>query len=128
MPHIAIEYSSNVENLDIAALCDVLRRAAAEQPIFPEDGVRVRAFKAEHCSIADGAPEHGFVDISVRLREGRSHDAKVLATEAIFEAAKLHFANALATRPIMLSLEMRDIDAQLAPKVNTVRDWINRKN
>lgn len=126
MPHIEIDYSANLEDTDIARLCDLLRRTAAAQPIFPADGVRVRAHRADHWSIADGAPEHGYLDISVRLREGRAQDAKQAATQALFDAARAHMADALATRPIMLSLEMRDIDAQLAPKVNTVRDWINR--
>lgn len=104
-----------------------MRRAAAALPIFPADGVRVRAYRADHVAIADGDPGHGFVDIAVRLRAGREHAAKEAACAALFEAARAHLANLLDTRPVMLSLEMRDIDPDLSPKLNTVRDWINRK-
>ncbi|MEL7114907.1 MAG: 5-carboxymethyl-2-hydroxymuconate isomerase [Pseudomonadota bacterium] len=124
MPHVIVDYSGNMDEALIAGLCDVLRRAAAAQPIFPADGVRVRAIRADHWSIADGDPQHAYVDISVRLREGRARGDKEAATAAIFDAARAHLSEIIATRPIMVSLEMRDIDADLAPKVNTVRDWI----
>ncbi|MCP3972599.1 MAG: 5-carboxymethyl-2-hydroxymuconate Delta-isomerase [Rhodobacteraceae bacterium] len=128
MPHLTIDYSANLETAaDIAGLCDHLRRTAARLEIFPETGVRVRAFRADHVSIADGDPEHGYIDISVRLREGRPQAAKQAAAAALFEAARDYLADMLATRPVMLSLEMRDVDAKLAPKMNTVRDWIARK-
>ncbi|MDF0601422.1 5-carboxymethyl-2-hydroxymuconate isomerase [Psychromarinibacter sp. C21-152] len=128
MPHIIVEYSGNLEpEADLPGLCDVLRRTAAAQEIFPLTGVRVRAYRADVYSIADGDPGNGFVDISVRLREGRPLDKRQAATEAIFAAAREHLSALLASRPVMLSLEMRNIDAELAPKLNTVRDHIERK-
>ena len=123
MPHLIIEYSANMEEAcDIGAFCNVLRRTAAELDIFPETGVRVRAYRADHVSIADGDQRHGFVDISIRLRESRSQDAKENAVNVLFAAAKNFLADVLATKPVMVSMEMRDIDAALSPKVNTVRD------
>ena len=128
MPHIAIDYSANLEEAgDIAGLCETLRACAAGLDIFPETGVRVRAFAANHTAIADGDPDNGYIDISVRLREGRAQEAKRAATEALFEVAKAHLAEVIATKPVMLSLEMRDIDAELAPKLNTIRARIERK-
>ncbi|MAQ84950.1 5-carboxymethyl-2-hydroxymuconate isomerase [Psychromarinibacter halotolerans] len=128
MPHIIVEYSANLEeDVDLADLCDVLRASAAAQEIFPETGVRVRAIRCEIYSIADGDPRNGFIDISVRLREGRPLDKRKAATAAIFDAAKNHLGDLVDRRPVMLSLEMRDIDAELAPKLNTVRDFIERK-
>ena len=128
MPHIMIDYSSNLEpDADMAGLCDVLRRTAAALEAFPEAGVRVRAFAADHYSIADGHPDNGYIDISVRLREGREQAVKEAAVAALFEAAKLHLADVIQTRPVMVSMEMRDIDARLAPKLNTVREWMEKR-
>lgn len=128
MPHIILEFSSNLESdADIPGLCDALRVTAAKQAIFPESGVRVRAYRSDYYSIADGDPENGFIDISVRLREGRPLDARKAATAVLFDAAKEHLADVLERRPIMLSLEMRNIDAELAPKLNTVREHMDRK-
>lgn len=125
MPHVIIDYSGNLETADISGLCATLRETACGLEIFPADGVRVRAYRADHWAIADGAPEHGFIDISVRLRAGRDAADKVSATDALFAAAKAHLSEVIATRPVMISLEMRDIDPQLSPKLNTVRDWLN---
>ncbi|TNF64118.1 MAG: 5-carboxymethyl-2-hydroxymuconate Delta-isomerase [Rhodobacteraceae bacterium] len=125
MPHISLDYSPNMdERTDIAALCDVLRRAAIATGVFPLAGVRVRAIRAAHVSIADGDPAHGYVDIAVRLREGRDLATRQAAAQAIFAAAEAHLAPAMARFSIALSLEMRDIDAALSPRTGTIRDHL----
>lgn len=128
MPHITLEYSANMEaRTDIAALCDHLRRAAIETGVMPMPGIRVRAFAAQHVSIADGDPDHGFVDISIRLREGRDLDTRKRATGIIFEAAKDFLAPVLDSSSLALSIEMRNINAELSPKIGTIRDHLIMK-
>ena len=128
MPHVIVEYSANLEpRVDISGLCEALRAAAAAEEIFPEAGVRVRALRAEHYAIADAHPENAFIDILVRLRAGRALAARKAATESIFEAARLFLAEVIATTPIMLSLEMRDIDPELSPKLNTIRERMEKE-
>ena len=84
MPHIQIDYSSNLEaRLDVAGLCRVLRDAAVETGVLPLAGIRVRAHAADHVLIADGQPGHAFIDISVRLRGGRSDADKARATACV---------------------------------------------
>lgn len=125
MAHFSIEYSANLEDMvDIAALCDHIRRAAIETGVFPMPGIRVRAFRAAHVSIADGDPKHAFLDLSIRLRAGRPPQAKARATQAIFEAVQGFMAPALAQHSIAISLEMRDIDPDLSPKAGTIRDHL----
>lgn len=126
MPHIMIDYSANMENrTDIAALCEKLRAAAVDTGVFPIAGVRVRAFCADHAAIADGAPEHGYVDISVRLRGGRDLATRKSACDRIFAAAREFLQPAIDSHPVALSLEMRDIDADLSPKTGSIRDHLN---
>ena len=125
MPHICLEYSSNLEEVvDIAELCDLLRKTGIETGVFPVAGIRVRAFRADHQSIADGDPQHGFIDISIRLRAGRDRETKKAATASVFKAAQTYLAPVLESRAIALSLEMRDIDPELSPKLNTIRNHI----
>jgi len=125
MPHITIDYSANLEpEVDIAALCDLLRRAAIETGEFPVAGVRVRAFAARHVSIADGNPDHGYIDIGVRLRGGRDLATRERATAHIFTAAEGFLAHVMARRSLALSLEMRDIDPALSPKTGSIRDYL----
>ncbi|MEZ5935444.1 MAG: 5-carboxymethyl-2-hydroxymuconate isomerase [Alphaproteobacteria bacterium] len=128
MPHIAIDYSGNLdETVDMGALCEVLRVAGIETGLFPMPGIRVRAFRADHYAIADGDPKHGFIDISVRLREGRPKDKKVAATAHLFAAAKAFLEPVLQHRSLALSMEMRDIDADLSPKTGTIRDHLGNE-
>ena len=85
MPHFHIDYSANLENrLDIAGLLPVLRDAAMETGLFPLAGIRIRATVCTHSLIADGNPDHAFLDISVRLREGRPLDARKNRNRAYF--------------------------------------------
>ena len=125
MPHFIIEYSANLEEaVDMSAFCEEIRKTAAGIDTFPMPGIRVRAFRADHVAIADGNPKHGFVDISIRLREGRPQDVKEAASAQIFEAAKAFLRPVLATRSLALSLEMRDIDGSLSPKTGSIRDYL----
>ena len=127
MPHFSIEYSANLEQmLDMPALCDHLREAAIKTGVFPMPGIRVRAFKADHVSIADGDPKHAFLDLSIRLRGGRSDADKTRATQEIFDALRTFMAPALKANSIAVSVEMRDIDPGLSPKTGTIRDHLKQ--
>lgn len=125
MPHLSIQYSRNLEaRLDMPAFLRVLRDAAVETGVFPPAGIRVRAFAADHVLIADGQPGHAFIDISVRLRGGRSDADKARATAHIFAAAEAFCADDMAQNSLMLSLEMRDIDPDLSPKASSIRRFL----
>ena len=123
MPHFQIDYSGNLEDVvDMGALCEAIRAAAAELDTFPTPGIRVRATRVDHMAMADGDAKHGFIDLSVRLREGRPDQVKQEAIVLIFAALKDFMAPAMETRSIALSAEMREIDAALSPKFGNVRD------
>ena len=125
MPHLMIDYSANVEpDVDIGALCDTLRDAAASIDAFPLAGVKVRAVRVDHYAIADGNPEHGFIDISVRIREGRDMETKQNAAQKIFDAANEFVADLMQRRSLALSLELRDIDSALSPKSGSIRKYL----
>lgn len=125
MPHITVDYSPNLEpQVDIAALCDLLRRTAIATGVMPLAGIRVRAFAAHHVSMADGNPDHGYIDIAIRLRGGRDLATRQRATAQIFDAARDFLAPVMARRSLALSFEMRDIDPDLSPKDGSVRDHL----
>ncbi len=127
MPHFHIDYSANLEGVvDMAALCEVIRATAAEIETFPTPGIRVRATKVTHVAIADGNPKHGFIDLSLRLRAGRSDAVKADAIARIFAALKDFMTPAMASHSIALSAEMRDIDPALSPKFGTIRDHLEK--
>lgn len=125
MPHIQIDYSANLEErLDIAALCRALRDAAQATGTFPLAGIRVRATACTHSVIADGDPAHAFLDISVRLRAGRSLATRKQAAATIFAAAEATCAPVLETSSFLLSLELREIDPDLSPRTSSIRRYL----
>ena len=125
MPHFQLDYSANLEAVvDMGALCEAIRARAATIETFPMAGIRVRATRVDHVAMADGDKKHGFVDLSVRLREGRPDAVKRDAIEQIFATLKEYLTPAMATHSIALSAEMRDINADLSPKFGTIRDHL----
>ena len=88
----------------------------------------MRATACTHVVIADGNPDHAFLDISLRLRGGRSQADKERATAHIFATAEAYCADALATASFMLSFEMRDIDPALSPKISSIRRYLPGAN
>ena len=123
MAHFHIDYSANLEEVvDIAALCEAIRACAANIETFPTAGIRVRAVRVDHYAIADGNLKHGFIDLSVRLREGRTKQVKEEAIAKIFATLKNFTADAMEQNSIAISAEMRDIDADLSPKFGNIRD------
>ena len=98
MPHFTIEYSANLDKrVDMGAVVELVRKAAVETGIFPLGGIRVRAVKCEHFAIADGRQHFGFLDMVLRLGEGRDLATRKKAGEHIFKALSAYldpvFAN-----------------------------------
>lgn len=121
MPHLAIEYSANLEQrADLDALCRAVHGAILESGLFEVGAVRVRAFPARHFAIADLKPENAFVDMSFRIGKGRGTDDKKRAGDAIFAAASKVLAPFFASPHFALSLEIREIDAELSWKTNAM--------
>ena len=128
MPHVSIEYSRNLEAaVDMGGLCEALRDEGSQIEAFPMPGLRVRAIAVDHYAIADGDPKHGFIDISIRLRAGRPDEVKADATQRMFDRARRFLQPVMTQRSVALSLEMRDIDPALSPKVGTIRDHLEGK-
>jgi len=125
VPHFQIEYSANLETtIDMGALCEAISAKAATIDTFPIAGIRVRATRVDFVAMADGDPKHGFIDLSIRLREGRPDGVKRDAIDQIFATLKEFMTPAMASHSIALSAEMRDINAELSPKFGTIRDHL----
>lgn len=128
MPHLTIEYSANLETrIDLDGLCAALLETVLQTGPFEIGGVRVRALRADHYAIADRLPENAFIDLSFRIGKGRSADEKKRAGEAIFATASSLLAPLFETPHFALSLEIREIDAELSWKKNTIHPRLRGK-
>jgi 5-carboxymethyl-2-hydroxymuconate isomerase len=123
MPHFTIEYSANLEGrIDMGKVVEVVRRAAVETGIFPLGGIRVRAISCEHYAIADGNPQFGFLDMVLRLGEGRDLATRKQAGEHIFKALSAHLDPLFAQSQFALSFDMQINDKDTSWKRNNIHE------
>jgi 5-carboxymethyl-2-hydroxymuconate isomerase len=123
MPHFTIEYSANLDgSVDMAAVVEIVRRAAVETGIFPLGGIRVRAVRCEHYAIADGAPNFGFLDMVLRLGEGRDLATRKKAGEHIFKVLSAYLDPVFADSKLALSFDMQINDKETSWKRNNIHE------
>jgi 5-carboxymethyl-2-hydroxymuconate isomerase len=123
MPHFTIEYSANLDaRIDMGKVVEVVRKAAVETGIFPLGGIRVRAVRCEHYAIADGNPNLGFLDMVLRLGEGRDLATRKKAGEHIFKTLSAYLDPVFADSKFALSFDMQINDKETSWKRNNIHD------
>ena len=123
MPHFTIEYSANLDSrVDMGKVVEVVRKAAVETGIFPLGGIRVRAISCEHYAIADGSADLGFLDMVLRLGEGRDLATRKKAGEHIFKALSDYLDPVFAKSKLALSFDMQINDKETSWKRNNIHD------
>jgi 5-carboxymethyl-2-hydroxymuconate isomerase len=123
MPHFTIQYSANLDTLlDMGKVVEVVRKAAAETTIFPLGGIRVRAIRCEQYAIAHGDPGFGFLDMVLRLGEGRDLATRKTSGEHIFRALSAHLDPVFASRKLALSFDMQVNDKETSFKRNNIHE------
>jgi 5-carboxymethyl-2-hydroxymuconate isomerase len=123
MPHFTIEYSANLDaRVDMGVVVEMVRRAAVETGIFPLGGIRVRAVRCEYFAIADGNKSFGFLDMVLRLGEGRDLATRKKAGEQIFKALSAYLDPVFASSKFALSFDMQINHKATSWKRNNIHD------
>jgi 5-carboxymethyl-2-hydroxymuconate isomerase len=123
MPHFTIEYSANLDGrVDMGAMVELVRKEAVATGIFPLGGIRVRAIKCEHYAIADGRKNFGFLDMVLRLGEGRDLATRQKAGEHIFKALSAYLDPVFANGRFALSFDMQINDKETSWKRNNIHE------
>ena len=128
MPHLTIEYSSNLDScIDMGAFCAAMRDALMATGIFPLGGVRVRAFPCHTYVIADGDAGHAYLHMICRVGAGRDEATRLAAAEAIYSAAEARL-KAEVPMPMALSLDFDELHAVTSLKrFNTIHGALKEK-
>ena len=112
---------------DLDALCVALLETVLETGLFEIGAIRVRALRADHYAIADRLPENAFIDLNLRIGKGRTAEEKKRTGEALFATANTLLAPLFETPHFALSLEIREIDAELSWKKNAIHPRLRGK-
>ena len=100
----------------------LVRKAAVETGIFPLGGIRVRAIRCEHYAIADGQKNFAFLDMVLRLGEGRDLATRQKAGEHIFKALSAYLDPVFANEKFALSFDMQINDKETSWKRNNIHE------
>jgi len=114
MPHLTLDYSANLRpDGAIGALCAALARTLVElevdgKAVYPVGGIRVRAFAADDCCIADGRADAAYLHACLAVARGRPEATLKASGDAVFAVIQQHFAVLFERRGLALSLEIRE--------------------
>ncbi len=121
MAHFIYEYSANLPEaqLDLPGLMEKMHNAAADSGIFPLAGLRSRAICCEEFRIGNGAPDNGFVNLSMKVGRGRDLETRMEIGQVLFDILIEHLQPIFDSRGLAVSFEMRELEEQVK---------FNRKN
>src|SRR5919112_6651363 len=129
MPHLNIEYSTNLEEvLDVQALVDTIHETALATGIFPLGGVRTRAEARTRYRIANGDPRAGYIHLMVRIGSGRDVETRRSAGERIFAALCDLTDELYRSRPLALSFELHEIPPDMAWRKNNLHELLKKES
>ena len=130
MAHASFEYSANLEpELDLQAFCDLMRNVMRDSGVFPLGGIRVRGTRVDVCAVASGEPEIAFIDMMVRMGQGRDDATRTELTETLYSAAEDWLRPRVGEIPFALSLEVMEIDVRFAEKrFNSLHAFLKAKD
>jgi len=128
MPHQIIEYSANLEaDLDIDKLVQTMHETAVGIDALPIGGIRTRAARRDIYRVSDGHPDNTFINVTLRIAP-RPPEIKKEVGERLFDALKQFVQRAFDERPMALSLEIQEIDAEFRWKHSNIRDYLAQRN
>ena len=128
MPHQIIEYSANLDaDMKIDELVAALHATAADIDALPVGGLRTRAVRRDHFKIADGHPDNTFINVTLRVAQGRTLEIRQDAGERLFAALCDFIAPIFDRRPMALSCEIQEISPETRWKQSNIRDYLARR-
>ncbi len=112
MAHFIYEYSANLPaaELDLQGLMAKMHTAAAATGVFPLAGMRSRAIRCDDYRVGDGDPDHGFVNLSMKVGQGRDLETRLAMGRTLFEILIEHLQPIFASRGLAVSFEMRELE------------------
>jgi 5-carboxymethyl-2-hydroxymuconate isomerase len=122
MPHLRFEYSPGLGSIvDLGGFAAAMRDAMVATGVFPLGGIRVRGFEADVSEIADGRDGLHFLDIVVRMGEGRPAEVRANLADTLYAAARTVLEPQTGPVPFALSLEVAELSSAFSRKAwNTI--------
>jgi len=85
MPHVRINYSSNLPGFDAGHALDEVIRAMVDSGEFREESIKARAYRADIFQVGTAPQGRGFVDAVIKVLPGRSDEVKSAVARLVCE-------------------------------------------
>ena len=128
MPHLMVEYSTNLEQyVDIDELMLMIHESALKTGVFPLGGIRTRAEPRDKYLIADRDPDNMFIHVLARIGHGRPLEVRKEAGEKIFADLCNFLAEIYASHTLNISFDIQEIDPVVTFKKNNTHEKLKAK-
>lgn len=85
MPHVRINYSSNLPGFDAGLAIDHVIDALVDTGEFEEQTIKARAYRADVFEVGKVRSGRGFVDVVVKILPGRSAEVRAAVAQRLCE-------------------------------------------
>ncbi|MBI2276508.1 MAG: 5-carboxymethyl-2-hydroxymuconate Delta-isomerase [Dechloromonas sp.] len=109
MPHLTLEYTSNLARFDPARALAALNEAMFDSGLFGESDIKSRAIALTTFRTGVNAAPRAFVHVRIALLSGRTGEARKALAEAALAALQGEIDDQPGTE-IQLSVETVDLD------------------
>jgi len=118
MPHLVLEYSSNIKEKDaFDSLFAQLHQILAKVGNASLESCKSRAIEYETFYIGDGNHKNAFVHLEVRLAEGRPLKIRQQIGEHMLDVLELHFSQSLRDLNLQITVESKELIKNLYFKI-----------
>lgn len=128
MPHITVEYSTNLDQrLSMRKVIEKIHAAVLASSAFELGAVRTRAIPQSLYVVADGNPDNSYIHIDMRIGPGRDANTKKCVSQAILDTVREETKEVMAQYGLGISVEIREIDYTAALKLNNLHERMKAK-
>jgi len=118
MPHVILEYSSNIkEKGGFAPLFSKIHKILVETARAGIEGCQSRAVRCDHYFVGDGAAKNGFVHVQIYLMQGRTLEVRQEVGRKVLELLKDFFSKSLQELNLQISVLPKEIPKELYFKI-----------
>lgn len=129
MPHITVEYSSNLDKrVSMRNIIEEIHAAVVANGAFEKGGVRTRAIPQDLYVVADGDPDNSFIHVEMRIAPGRSPETRKQVSQSILDVIRERTKEVMKQYGLGISVEIREIDQTASLKLNNLHERLKAKS
>ncbi len=124
MPHLTLEYSSNLE-FETQPLLARLHSELAATGAVSLNAIKSRAVRRSEYRVADGDPDYAFVFANLLILEGRPPEVKREFAQRVMAVLKETFGDHIANGYLSLSVDIKEMRQDIAMSFHNIPESVD---